>query len=120
LDVLQIYAFQLPAVANATLASRVVYENSPHRFGGSGEEVSAVIPIGLLLTTGQLQPCFMDQGRSLQCLAWLFLGETSGSKTPEFVVNKREQSLGCLWSAGIDGGENAGDVAHGFIVSQYY
>src|SRR3954469_11555202 len=82
LDVLQIHAFHLAAMANATFAPGVVHQNPPHGFGGSGKEVGPIIPIRLPLATCELQPGFMDERSSLQRLAGLFPGKTMGCETP--------------------------------------
>ena len=54
----------------------------------------------------------MDQGRGLERLPGLLVGQPLCSQLPQFVVNQRQQLLGGSGIALLDGAKDAGDIAH--------
>ena len=54
----------------------------------------------------------MDQGRGLERLARLLLGQPLGGQLAQLVVDQRQELLGRLGVALLDGREDAGDVVH--------
>ena len=52
----------------------------------------------------------MDQGRGLEGLARLLLSEPLGGQLAQLVVDQRQELLGRLGVALLDGREDAGDV----------
>jgi hypothetical protein len=71
----QIDAFHVPAAFLRLLAAGVVDQNPPHRLGSRSKEVAAAIPVLRLLNIHQPKVRLVDQGRGLQGLARLFLGQ---------------------------------------------
>ena len=54
----------------------------------------------------------MDQGRGLQRLARLLLGQPLGRELAQLVVDQRQELLRGVRVALLDGGQDAGDVTH--------
>ena len=54
----------------------------------------------------------VDQRRSLECLAGCFMGELLRGQAAQFAVEQREQLLGGLRIALLDGREDSGNVIH--------
>ena len=54
----------------------------------------------------------MDQGRGLEGLARLLLGQPLGGQLAQLVVDQRQELLGGLRVAVLDGREDARDVVH--------
>src|SRR3954470_7218285 len=69
------------------LSAGIVDENAPHRFRSSRKEMAAAIPM-LALIGGQTEPCFVNQGSGLQCLARLLLSHAGRSQLAQFIVDK--------------------------------
>ena len=55
----------------------------------------------------------VDQGGGLEGLPGLLLGQPLGRELAELVVDQRQELLGRLGVALLDGREDAGHVAHG-------
>jgi hypothetical protein len=64
-------------------------QDMAHRLSGCGEKVLAVHPL-LGAAFLQSQPGFMDQGRGLQGVTGLFLGQQRGCQTAQIVVHLRK------------------------------
>jgi hypothetical protein len=58
----------------------------------------------------------MHQRRRLQRLPRLFVRESRRSELSQLIVHQRQKLLGGLRIAGIDAGQDAGNVGHGGIV----
>jgi hypothetical protein len=54
----------------------------------------------------------MHQGRGLQSLPRLLLGQPLGRELAQLIINQRQQLLCGVRIALLDGGQNTGDVAH--------
>jgi hypothetical protein len=54
----------------------------------------------------------VDEGRCLQCLPRLFMGESGCRQLAQLVINKRKQLFGGLGIALIDLGEDTSYVGH--------
>ena len=89
-----------------------ISENSPHGFGGSGEEVSAIVEAILIGRSHESQPRFMHQRCGLQSVPWLFLGKFRCRELSQLVIDQGKELLGGGEVAGFDLGEDAGDVGH--------
>src|SRR5262249_39384881 len=100
------------AVLAAALAARIIDEDPPHRLGGSGEEVSAAVPVPPLALPHPPQVGFVDQGGGLQRLAPRFVGQALSSQLGQFVVDQRQQLLGGAGIALFDVGQDAGNFTH--------
>ena len=60
----------------------------------------------------QPQIRLVDQGRGLERLAGLLLGQPLGGQLAQLVVDQRQELLGGLGVAVLDGREDARDVVH--------
>ena len=77
------------------------------------KEVPATVPaLGGLSPINQSQISFVDQCGGLKRLARLFLGQPLGGQPAQFVVDQRQQLLGGMRVALLDGGQDAGDFIH--------
>jgi hypothetical protein len=56
----------------------------------------------------QPQVGFMHERRGLQSLSWPFLSQLLGRQPAQLVVNQRQQLLGSVWVALLNGGHDAG------------
>ena len=65
-----------------------------------------------LLDVHQPQVGLVDQGRGLERLARLLLGQPLRRQLAQLVVDQRQELLGGGRVALLDGGQDAGDVAH--------
>ena len=86
-------------------------ENAPHGFRRRREELCATGPTWLVLS-GQAQPGFMNQRGGLESVAGTFARHLVRGQPAQFVIDERQQLLGGLGLALLDGFEDARDVAH--------
>ena len=87
----------------------MIDEDSPHGFGGGGEEVSAAVE---LLIADQPQVGFVNQRGGVEGVAGGFGGHARGGELPELIVDERQQLSGGLAVAGRGGFEELGDLDH--------
>ena len=87
----------------------MVDQNAPHGFRRGGEEVAAVVEV---LVADETQVRLVDQGGGVQGVPGILRGHPRGSELPQLVVDQRQQLLGRLAVALLDGREDAGDVVH--------
>ena len=88
-------------------------QDAAHRLGRRGEEVAAAVPVLGLLHVHQAEVRLVDQSGGLQCLPGFLLGQLLGRQPAQLVVDQREELIGRLRIAPLDGGEDARDVAQG-------
>ena len=100
------------AVFDSLLAAGVVDEDSSHRLGGGGEEVPPRIPARGLHAADELNVSVVNQSRGLQSLPGLLVDQLLRGQLAQFVVDERQELLGGLWIALIDGGQDASDFIH--------
>ena len=67
---------------------------------------------GIVLAVHQPEVRLVDQGRGLERLAGLLLGQLLGGQLAQLVVDQRQELLGRLRVALLDGREDAGHVLH--------
>ena len=87
----------------------MVDQNAPHCLRRGGEEVAAVVEV---LVADQTHVRLVDKGGGVQCVPGILRGHPRGSELPQLVVDQRQQLLGRLADAVLDGREDAGDVVH--------
>ena len=87
-------------------------ENASHGLGRGGKEMAATVPLLGLLDIDQPEVGLVDQGGRLQRLAGRLLGQLPRRQPPQFVVDQRQELLGRLRVALLDGGQDARDVVH--------
>ena len=87
-------------------------EDTAHGLGCRGEEVAATVPLLAPVRVDQPQVRLVDQGRGLERLAGLLLRQPLGGQLAELVVDQRQELLGGLGVAVLDGREDARDVVH--------
>src|SRR5688500_10698660 len=94
----------------------MIDEDSPHQLRCDAKEVSAILPMYVLLIH-ELQIGFVDQRCSLQRMSWPLVSQVPRRLLPQLLINQREQCvegflisvaptnqqlsyvLGCLWHA---------------------
>src|SRR5262249_71798 len=98
----------------------VLDQDAPHRLGRGGKEMTAIVPARFLPVADQAQVGFVNQGRRLQRLPRLFLGQLLGGQLAQLVVDQRQDfarggrgaGRGGGRVGGLDGGQDLGDVSH--------
>lgn len=68
----------------------MVDEDAAHRACGDGEEMAAMSRIADV-STGELEPCLVDQGGRLQRVAGSLAGHLAMGDAPELVAEPREE-----------------------------
>ena len=101
-----------PPALTAGLAAGVLDEDAAHGLGRGGEEVAAAVP-ARVVRPDEPEVGLVDQGRGLERLARLLLRQPLGGELAQLVVDQRQELLGRLRVALLDGREDAGDVVHG-------
>ena len=66
-----------------------------------------------LVHVHQPQVRLVDEGRGLERLAGLLLRQALGRQLAQLVVDERQQLLGGVWVALVDGGQDARNITHG-------
>ena len=87
-------------------------EDATHRLGGSGEEVAAVVPALRPIHIHQAEVSLVNQSRGLERLAGLLLGQPLRRQLPQLVVDQRQELLGGLWVALLDGRQDSSHFTH--------
>ena len=100
------------AVFAAFLAPCFVDENAPHGLGGSKEEMAPAIPRLFGIVADETQIGFVDQGGGVEGLSRFFVGEFLGGEFAQLVVDQRQQLIGGVQIALLDGLQNLGDGSH--------
>src|SRR5262245_19283893 len=90
----------------------LIDEDAAHGLGSGGEEVAAAIPPLHLLGVHQPQIGLVDQSGRLEGLAWFLLGQLLGRQLAQLIVDQRQELLGGVGVALLDGGQDLGDFAH--------
>src|SRR5262245_29650008 len=109
---LQIDTMPSAAALDASLASGVVDEDTPHGLSSGSEEVAAAVPVLRFLSFHQAQIGFMNKSRGLERLPRLLLRQLLRRQLAELVVDERQELLGGTGVALLDGGQNARDLGH--------
>jgi len=94
------------------LASCVVDQNPPPRFGRCREEMPSAIPVLGGLATSETQERLVNQRRGLQRLPRLLLGKSRCRQFAQLLINQRQLLLGSAGIALFDLGEDFRDVSH--------
>jgi len=84
-------------------------QDAAHGLSGGREKVATVRE---LLTAHQSQVRFMDQRGRLERLPGLLLCQLLGGKLAQLVVDQRQQLLGRMGIALLDGGQDVGNITH--------
>ncbi len=108
---LQWLKLDLTATLETALSPGCFHQDAPHGLAGGSEEVCAVLPLGLLVSS-QPQPRFVDEGGGLESLAGRLGGHLQGREPAQFIIDEREQFPGGLRITTLNAIENARDVTH--------
>jgi hypothetical protein len=74
--------------------------------------VPSAVPLLGPLRIDKSEVGFVDQGRGLERLAGLFVGQFLRRQLAQLVVNQRQELLGGVRVAGVDGGQDTRNVGH--------
>ena len=99
-------------VLGASLAARIVNQDAAHGLGRRGEEMPSTVPVLDVLRTEQTKVRLMNQGRRLECLARIFLGQPGRRQLPQLFIDQGQELCGRERVALLDGGQDACDIAH--------
>ena len=107
-----LFALHVATVPDTFLPAGLLHQNPPHRLRGRGEEMSPRIPMLDVVDIHQPDICLVYEGRGLKCLPRPFLCHLLGRQSAQLAVDQREQFLGCLAIALLDGGQDSRNVGH--------
>jgi hypothetical protein len=93
----------------ALLRPGVVHQDAAHHLTADGEEMGAVLPLGLLLIH-QAKPRFVDQGRALQGVVAALAAEMAMSQPTQLAINQRRKLVHGRLVALSPLAQQAGDV----------
>jgi len=93
------------------LAAGMVNENAAHALGSGAKEVRAVLP-GQVPGSNKPQPSFVDERGGLQRMTGGFVRHLVRGEAAEFLIDQREQFIGSLAIAMLDGVKDACHFAH--------
>ena len=99
------------AVAHGLSTPSAFDEDSPHCFGRSGEEVSAVLKCRRWVID-EAQPGLVDEGSGLERLSGGFMGHPARSQPAQLLIDQRQQLLGRFGIAALDRVEQLGRLTH--------
>ena len=102
--------FKSPAALRARLPPGTVDEDAPHGLGGRGEEMASAVPVRAVVGTDQPEVRLVNQGRGLERLAGLLLGQLLGGQLAQLVVDQGQELFGCPGTPCSIASENVGDV----------
>ncbi len=108
--VFDIHALQAAAVTAGEFAAGVVDEEMAHGLGGGGEEMGATIK-GRVFAADEAHPDLMHQGGGLEGVTRRTVGHFIRRELAQFRIDQRQQLIGGLRIAVLDGLKNAGHVA---------
>jgi hypothetical protein len=108
--VFNIHALQAAAVTAGEFAAGVVNEEMAHGLGGGGEEMGAIFK-GRVFAADQAHPDLMHQGGGLERVTRRAVGHFIRRELAQFRIDQRQQLIGGLRVAVLDGLKNAGHVA---------
>ena len=74
------------------MTARVVDENLPHKLGGNGKKMGAILPIRQVLLR-HAHVCFVNQGGALQGMVGTFALKVAAGNAVEFAVDERHQRI---------------------------
>jgi hypothetical protein len=107
----EIEALARAAVLDALFAASVLDENTAHSKCGGAKEVAPAFP-ALPVAAEQAHISLVDQCRRLERLAGRFLSQPLCRQPAQFLVDEREQFIGCVQIALVQGVKDAGDFTH--------
>jgi hypothetical protein len=111
LDAIEFHALLVAAMSRGASVAGLVNEDSPHGFCCRSEEVRAAIELRIRVAD-QPEPGFVDERGGLQRLVGGFTGHFRRRQFAQFAIDQRQQFIGGLWVAVLDGLKNARYVAN--------
>ena len=88
------------AMTQGSLAAGHFDENSPHRFGGSSEEVTSPVE---LQVPDQPKVCLVHKTGGIEGVARGFRSHSRGGELPQLIMDEREQLRGGLAVSTLNG-----------------
>src|ERR1022692_1595251 len=110
--VVKIHSLQPAAVTAGEFAAGVVNEEMAHGLAGGGEEMGAIFE-GRIVASDEAQPDLMHQGGGLERVTRRAVRHLIRRELAQFSINQRQQLIGGLRVAALDGIKYAGNVADG-------
>lgn len=94
----------------------VVDEDAAHGLGGDGEEVGAIFPVKRL-PAHELQVGLVDEGSGLKSVTGPLSAEVTGGEALQLRIDDIEQGRTGVEVTGAQIGEEASDLAGGFLIA---
>ena len=85
----------IPTTFITQVCSGVIYEYPPHKLSRNSEEMGASLPACCLLAN-ELKVCLMNESSGLEGVVLPLTSHVTSGKPLQFVVDQRNQLLGCL------------------------
>ena len=109
----QLIAGRMAATLDGMPATRLIDQNPAHRFRCRAKKMRPARPVLFWMPLHEANVSFVDKRGSLQGLTGRFLSDLQRRKLAQFVVDLGQQLFGGVGIALFDGGQDAGDFAHG-------
>ncbi len=103
--------FLAAAMARRLFLACAIDQYMPHGFGRSVKKMALALPL-LLDTASEFQPGFVDQRGGLQGLSWRLMRQLLCREPAQFIVDQRQELIGCLRIALSRKSENSCYFAH--------
>ena len=103
---------KLTPVLLTGLSSRVFHQDPPHRFGTAPKKCPRLFQCSAFSTSTSRIYASWTSAVACSVLPWLLVGKPLGRQATKFLIDQRQELLGCRRVALIDGTEDACDVGH--------
>ena len=113
-----VHALLVAAMTHRVLAACLLNEDAAHGLGGGTEEMSPAREVWIRFAH-QPQPGFMDERGGLQRLVGRFIGHFRRRELAQLLIDQRQQSIGGLGIAVLNGLQNAGNVAQSATITRF-
>lgn len=117
-EALNIYPLRAAAMPEIIFTARIINQDTAHRLGGSGEEVGAIPPFGLIIAA-KSQPGFVNECGGLQGLTGIFARHFYRRQLAQLFIHEWQQFVRRLWIALIHALQNDREFAHTTEVSGF-
>ena len=110
-DSFQIDALLAAAMPLCRFSARSFDQNAPHCFSSSAKEMGPACPL-LTLISYQPEPGLMDERGGLERVSGRLISHLMRRQTAQFVIDQRQQLIGCLGITLLSRFEYACNIAH--------
>jgi len=109
---IEVKTLQRAAVFLALFFPRALDQDSPHAFGGGGNEVASTLPVLRPIDIDESNISLVYQRGRVERLPGLLIRHPPRRQSTQFVVHQRQKLLGLLRIPGLDALKDARNAAH--------